>query len=146
MAESEDLAFGTIDSFLLWRLTGGKMHLTDATNASRTLLFNINTQQWDSELLRLFNIPKGILPEVCDSAYAFGETESSLFGSPIPICGILGDQQAATVGQCCFEPGMIKSTYGTGCFMLLNTGKQKVVSQHRLLTTIAYQSSRRFMP
>ena len=139
MAESGDLAFGTIDSFLLWRLTGGKMHLTDATNASRTLLFNINTQQWDNELLRLFNIPMEVLPGVCDSAHHFGETESSLFGSPIPICGILGDQQAATVGQCCFEPGMIKSTYGTGCFMLLNTGKQKVVSQHRLLTTIAYQ-------
>jgi len=138
-AESGKLAFGTIDSFLLWRLTGGNVHLTDATNASRTLLFNINTQNWDEDLLELFNIPANMLPTVCDSAHAFGETQSNLFGSPIPITAILGDQQAATVGQCCFKPGMIKSTYGTGCFMLLNTGEQKVTSQHRLLTTVAYR-------
>ncbi len=138
-AESGKLAFGTIDSFLLWRLTGGASHLTDATNASRTLLFNINTQAWDEDLLELFNIPSNLLPTVCDSAHRFGETPSNLFGSPIPITGTLGDQQAATVGQCCFKPGMIKSTYGTGCFMLLNTGDQKVTSQHRLLSTVAYR-------
>jgi glycerol kinase len=107
--------------------------------SSRTLLFNINTQAWDEDLLELFNIPANMLPTVCDSAHAFGETQSHLFGSPIPITGILGDQQAATVGQCCFKPGTIKSTYGTGCFMLLNTGEQKVTSQHRLLTTVAYR-------
>jgi glycerol kinase len=134
-----ELAFGTIDSFLIWRLTNGKVHATDATNASRTLLYNIHTGQWDEELLRLFNIPKNLLPEVKDCAADFGTTEKSLLGAAIPICGVAGDQQAATIGQACFEPGMMKSTYGTGCFALLNTGDKAVQSKNRLLTTIAYQ-------
>lgn len=138
-ARAGELAFGTVDSFLLWRLTNGASHATDATNASRTLLFNINTQQWDDKLLELFDIPKSILPEVLDSAAHFGESNASILGAPISITALLGDQQAATVGQACFKPGMIKSTYGTGCFMLLNTGETKVTSEHRLLTTIAYR-------
>jgi glycerol kinase len=138
-AEKGRLAFGTVDSFLLWRLTGGKVHATDATNAARTLLFDIARGQWDEELLRLFEIPGGLLPEVRDCASDFGETRPDLFGGPIRICGIAGDQQAATIGQGCFTPGMMKSTYGTGCFALLNTGPEPVRSQHRLLTTIAYQ-------
>ncbi len=138
-AEAGTLAFGTIDCFLLWRLTGGKAHLTDATNAARTLLFDINKGEWDSELCRLFGVPQGLLPDVCDCAGAFGETTSDLFGAPIRVLGIAGDQQAATIGQCCFAPGMMKSTYGTGCFALLNTGSERVVSRNRLLTTIAYQ-------
>jgi glycerol kinase len=135
-AQAGALAFGTIDSFLLWRLTGGR-HATDATNASRTLLFNIHTQQWDDALLDILGVPRALLPEVTDCAGALGET--SLFGAALPICGMAGDQQAATVGQACLRPGMIKSTYGTGCFALLNTGKEAVMSHNRLLTTVAYR-------
>jgi glycerol kinase len=133
------LAFGTVDSFLLWRLTGGKVHDTDATNASRTLLFDIAKGSWDPELAELFRVPMTLLPGVHDCAADFGVTEPSMFGGPIRICGIAGDQQAATIGQGCFSPGMMKSTYGTGCFALLNTGTTQVSSKHRLLTTIAYQ-------
>jgi glycerol kinase len=133
------LAFGTVDSFLLWRLTGGKEHATDATNAARTLLLDIHSGAWDPALLRLFNIPPSLMPRVRDSAADFGSTQADLFGGRIKILGIAGDQQAATVGQGCFRPGMMKSTYGTGCFALLNTGAAPVVSKNRLLTTIAYQ-------
>ena len=136
-AERGELAFGTMDSWLLWNLTGGKSHATDATNASRTLLYNIHRGEWDSELLKVFNIPSSVLPEVKDCAADFGSTD--LFGSPIAIMGIAGDQHAATLGQACFEKGMLKSTYGTGCFALLNTGETAVSSSNRLLTTIAYQ-------
>lgn len=139
MAQRGDLAFGTIDCFLLWRLTGGKVHATDATNAARTMLFNIHTQEWDDELLELFDVPRSMLPEVRDSDAEFGTTMPDLFGAAIPISGIAGDQQAATVGQACFEPGMMKSTYGTGCFALMNTGTEAVTSKNRLLTTIAYR-------
>ena len=138
-AEKGELAFGTIDSFLIWRLTGGKVHATDATNASRTLLYNIHTGTWDDELLGLLNIPRSLLPEVKDCAADFGETDPKLLGSAIPIGGVAGDQQAAMIGQACFKPGMMKSTYGTGCFALLNTGENAVPSQNRLLTTVAYQ-------
>jgi glycerol kinase len=138
-AEKGELAFGTIDSFLLWRLTGGKVHATGATNASRTMLFNIHEQAWDEELLTLLGIPRAILPEVLDCSADFGSTPAALFGRPLPITGIAGDQQAATVGQACFEPGMLKSTYGTGCFALLNTGERAVTSTNRLLTTTAYR-------
>ncbi|WP_395660655.1 glycerol kinase GlpK [Aestuariivirga sp.] len=138
-AEKGELAFGTIDSFLIWRLTGGKVHATDATNASRTLLYNIHTGQWDDTLLRILGIPASLLPEVKDCAADFGTADAKLLGAAIPICGVAGDQQAATVGQACFEPGMMKSTYGTGCFALLNTGSTAVRSQNRLLTTVAYQ-------
>ncbi|MEN0107438.1 MAG: glycerol kinase GlpK [Pseudomonas sp.] len=138
-AERGELRFGTVDSFLLWRLTGGKSHKTDASNASRTMLFNIHTQQWDADLLALFGIPASVLPEVLDCAADFGITEASLLGASIPVLGMAGDQQAALVGQACFEPGMVKSTYGTGCFMIQNTGKQPVVSQNRLLTTVGYR-------
>ncbi|MCV0384937.1 MAG: glycerol kinase GlpK [Nitrobacter sp.] len=134
-----ELLFGTVDSYLLWRLTGGKVHATDATNASRTLLFNIHTGQWDDELLDVLQVPCAMLPEVKDSSAHFGDSAPELFGAPIPIRGIAGDQQAAMVGQACFTPGMIKSTYGTGCFALLNTGATPVVSNNKLLTTIAYQ-------
>lgn len=133
------LAFGTIDSFLLWRLTGGRVHATDATNASRTLLYDIDDLCWHDGLADLFRVPRQMLPDVRDSAALFGESEPALFGAAIPITGIAGDQQAATVGQACFEPGMMKSTYGTGCFALLNTGDVPVRSRNRLLTTIAYQ-------
>jgi glycerol kinase len=136
-ARAGRLAFGTIDTFLLWRLTGGKVHATDATNASRTLLLDINSGQWDSELCELFGVPQALLPSVRDSAADFGTTD--LFGGSISILGIAGDQQAATVGQGCFKPGMMKSTYGTGCFALLNTGEAPVHSRNRLLATIAYQ-------
>lgn len=138
-ADSGELAFGTIDSFLLWRLTGGKSHATDATNASRTMLFNIHTQQWDESLLDLFQIPQSLLPEVKDCSADFGMTDADLFGRSMPIGGIAGDQQAAAIGQACLEPGMIKSTYGTGCFVLLNTGKTAFRSENRLLTTVAYR-------
>ncbi|HID69630.1 MAG TPA: glycerol kinase GlpK [Desulfobacterales bacterium] len=138
-AEAGQLAFGTVDSFLLWRLTGGKVHATDATNASRTLLFNIQTGEWDPELLEFFNVPASMLPEVRDCAADYGTTLPGLFGGPIRICGIAGDQQAALVGQACFQPGMLKSTYGTGCFAMLNTGPHAVSSKNRLLSTIAYQ-------
>jgi len=138
-AERGELAFGTIDSFLLWRLTGGKSHKTDATNASRTALFNIKTQQWDDELLQLFRVPRAVLPTVEDSAADFGVTEAELLGAGIPVAGMAGDQQAALIGQACFRPGMIKSTYGTGCFMILNTGEEALVSRNRLLATVAYR-------
>jgi glycerol kinase len=136
-AQAGRLAFGTIDAFLLWRLTGGKLHATDATNAARTLLLDIRGGRWDAELCELFEIPMALLPQVRDSAGDFGVTD--LFGGPIRILGVAGDQQAATVGQGCFTPGMMKATYGTGCFALLNTGAEPVASKHRLLTTIAYQ-------
>ena len=138
-AERGELLFGTVDSYLLWRLTGGAVHATDATNASRTLLYDIHRGAWDDALLGLFGIPKAMLPEVRDSAGDFGATDPALFGAAIPIRGIAGDQQAAMVGQACFRPGMIKSTYGTGCFALLNTGTAAIASQNRLVTTIAYQ-------
>ncbi|BCK77281.1 glycerol kinase [Acetobacter aceti NRIC 0242] len=138
-AEKGELACGTIDCFLLWRLTDGKVHATDVTNASRTLLFDIHRQQWDDELLALFNIPAALLPEVKDSSGVFGESTPDLFGRAVPIAGIAGDQQAAVVGQTCFKPGMAKATYGTGCFVLLNTGEKPVISQNRMLTTIAYR-------
>lgn len=134
-----ELAFGTVDSFLLWRLTAGKRHATDATNASRTLLFNIYTQQWDPELLELFQIPAVILPEVLDSNAHFGKTDKTLWGCAIPITGIAGDQQAATVGQACFDSGMVKCTYGTGGFLLLNSGNRVIHSRNRLLSTVAYR-------
>ena len=138
-AETGAVLFGTIDCFLVWRLPGGSVHATDATNASRTLLFNIEANEWDAELLRRFAVPAGILPNVRDCAGDFGATDPALFGAPIPIRGVAGDQQAATMGQACFEPGMMKSTYGTGCFALLNTGATRVRSENRLLTTIAYR-------
>jgi len=138
-AERGELAFGTVDCFLLWRLTGGKVHATDVTNASRTLLLDIHRGDWDDDLLRLLGIPRALLPEVRDSSGVFGTTEPDLFGDAIPVAGIAGDQQAALVGQACFEPGMAKSTYGTGCFLLLNTGETAVESQNRLLTTPAYR-------
>lgn len=138
-AEKGELAFGTIDSWLLWKLTGGKVHATDATNASRTALFNIKTQRWDAALLKFFRVPASLLPEVRDSADDYGHTDAALFGGAIAIGGIAGDQQAATVGQACFKPGMIKSTYGTGCFMVLNTGSTLRFSRHRLLSTVAYR-------
>ena len=133
------LAFGTIDTFLIWRLTGGKVHATDVTNASRTSLFNIATRRWDTELLRLFNVPETILPEVRDCAADYGAASPDLLGASLPICGVAGDQQAAAIGQACFDVGDIKSTYGTGCFALLNTGGEVKRSTNRLLTTLAYQ-------
>ncbi|MER9585310.1 glycerol kinase GlpK [Mesorhizobium sp. M0276] len=138
-AEKGELLAGTIDSFLIWRLTGGKVHATDATNASRTLVYNIAENAWDDELLAILNIPAKMLPEVKDCADDFGITEKNLFGAELKILGVAGDQHAATIGQACFEPGMMKSTYGTGCFALLNTGSDLVRSKNRLLTTIAYR-------
>jgi len=140
-AVNGELAFGTVDCFLLWHLTKGRSHRTDATNASRTQLFNIHTQQWDDELLEIFDIPASLLPTVEDCAAEYGECDAELFGSSIPITGIIGDQQAAAFGQCCFWPGMAKSTYGTGCFLLLNTGSQVVKSTNRLLSTVAFRLS-----
>jgi len=133
------LAFGTVDTYLLWKLTGGRVHATDATNASRSMLYNIHDGRWDDELLQLMRVPSGLLPEVRDCAHEFGNSDAGLLGGAIAICGIAGDQQAATIGQACLQPGMMKSTYGTGCFALLNTGAVAVASQNRLLTTIAYQ-------
>ena len=138
-AASGELLFGTIDTYLLWRLTAGKSHKTDATNASRTLMFNIHDQAWDKEILQKLDIPDCILPEVQDCSSDFGFTDEALFGVAIPITGIAGDQQAALVGQCCFSEGMIKSTYGTGCFMIMNTGATAVTSNHKLLTTVSYR-------
>jgi glycerol kinase len=138
-AERGELAFGTVDSFLLWRLTGGTVHATDATNAARTLLFNIHEGRWDDELLALFGIPAALLPQVRDCSGLFGTTDANLFGAGIPVAGMAGDQQAAMVGQGCFTPGMMKSTYGTGCFALLNTGGTAIASRNRLLTTVALQ-------
>ena len=138
-AERGDLAFGTVDTFLLWRLTGGRVHATDATNASRTNLYDIHRGRWDDDLLRIFRIPPSLLPAVRDSSGRFGETEPDLLGGPIAVSGLVGDQQGAVVGQACFGAGMVKSTYGTGCFALLNTGRTAIRSRSRLLTTIAYQ-------
>lgn len=138
-AAKGELCFGTIDTFLIWRLTGGKSFVTDATNASRTLLYNIADNAWDDELLKILKVPRAMLPEVKDCAADFGVTDPALFGAAVPILGVAGDQQAATIGQACFKPGMLKSTYGTGCFALLNTGKDMVRSKNRLLTTIAYK-------
>jgi glycerol kinase len=138
-AERGELAFGTVDCWLLWKLTGGKVHATDATNASRTLLFDIHTGAWSDDLLQRFNVPRALLPEVKDCAADFGFTDPDLFGGAIAIRGMAGDQQAATIGQACFAPGMMKSTYGTGCFALINIGDQPLRSRNRLLTTIAYQ-------
>jgi glycerol kinase len=136
-AEAGQLAFGTVDSYLIWRMTGGRVHATDATNAARTLLFDIRSGQWDAELTETFRVPLALLPDVKDCIGDYGVT--TLFGGPVPIRGVAGDQQAATVGQGCFTPGMMKSTYGTGCFALLNTGDTPVASRNRLLTTIAWQ-------
>ena len=138
-AAKGELAFGTVDSWLIWNLTGGKVHATDATNAARTLIFDIHKGCWSEEICDLFDIPMAVLPEVKDCAADFGMTDPSLFGAPLPILGVAGDQQAATIGQACFRPGMMKSTYGTGCFALLNTGHEAVTSKNRLLTTIAYR-------
>ena len=138
-AKAGDLLFGTVDSYLIWRLTGGAAHVTDATNAARTMLYDIHKGAWSTEICALLDIPVQMLPKVLNSADHFGETTPDLFGSAIPILGVAGDQQAATVGQACFQPGMLKSTYGTGCFALLNTGDTPVTSSNRLLTTIAYQ-------
>ncbi len=138
-ADRGELAFGTIDSFLLWRLTGGKVHATDASNASRTLLFDIHKGAWDPDMLRMLDIPESLLPDVKNNSTIFGETTSDLLGKAVPIGGMAGDQQAAVVGQACFQRGDAKSTYGTGCFVLLNTGKEAVTSKNGMLTTIAYQ-------
>ena len=136
-AEAGKLAFGTVDCFLLWRLTGGRVHATDATNASRTLLFNIHTQEWDDDLLAMFSIPRPLLPAVRDCASDFGMTVDDCIGGEVPVCGMAGDQQAALIGQAGFEPGMTKSTYGTGCFVVANTGSEALHSENQLLTTIA---------
>lgn len=138
-AEEGGVLFGTIDSFLIWRLTGGRRHVTDATNASRTLLYNIKSNRWDKQICDLLDVPQHLLPKVLDCSDEFGVVEPSLLGGEIPILGVAGDQQAATIGNACFEPGMLKSTYGTGCFALLNTGTDLVRSKNRLLTTIAYR-------
>ncbi len=138
-ARAGHLAFGTVDSFLLWRLTNGAVHATDATNASRTLLFDIHHGRWDEDMLALFNIPPAMMPDVRDSSGDFGAVAAEHLGAPVPIRGVAGDQQAALIGQACFQPGMVKSTYGTGCFALLTTGETAIASSHRLLTTVAYQ-------
>lgn len=138
-AERGEILFGTVDTFLAWRLSGGKLHITDVSNASRTLLFNIHTLDWDDELLRILEIPRAMLPEVRASSEVYGETDPALFGAAIPIAGIAGDQQAATFGQGCFEPGQAKNTYGTGCFLLMNTGDQPVESNNGLLTTVGWK-------
>lgn len=138
-AERGDVLFGTVDSFLIWKMTGGKAHVTDVTNASRTLLFNIHTLEWDDELLEILNVPRAMLPEVVPSSGVIGETDEAIFGRTIPIAGIAGDQQAATFGQGCFTPGDAKNTYGTGCFLLMNTGSKPVASNHGMLTTVGWQ-------
>ncbi|KQS75666.1 glycerol kinase [Rhizobium sp. Leaf384] len=138
-AENGEVCFGTIDSWLIYKLTGGRVHVTDATNASRTLLYDISENRFDDELLDILSVPRAMLPEVKDCAADFGVTDAEIFGAAIPILGVAGDQQAAVIGNACFEPGMLKSTYGTGCFALLNTGEDRVVSSNRLLTTIAYR-------
>lgn len=138
-AEAGELAFGTVDTYLIWRLTGGKRHVTDATNASRTLLFNIAENQWDKELSNILDVPLALMPKVLDCAAEFGITDKEILGAEIPILGVAGDQHAAAIGNACFEPGMMKSTYGTGCFAILNTGENLVPSNNRMLTTIAYR-------
>lgn len=138
-ADNGELAFGTVDTWLVWKLTGGKVHVTDVSNASRTMLFNINTLEWDNELLQLFKIPENMLPEVKSSSEIFGYTDTSIFTIPLAISGIAGDQQASLFGQMCVEEGMLKNTYGTGCFMMLNIGKKPVLSKNNLLTTVAWK-------
>lgn len=138
-AEKGELAFGTIDTYLIWRLSGGNVHATDSTNASRTLLFNIHDNAWDSQLCQLLRVPESMLPTVYDSAADFCTTDKDILGQQLPVCGVAGDQHAASIGQVCFQPGMIKSTYGTGCFMMLNTGSKAITSNNKLLTTIAYR-------
>jgi glycerol kinase len=138
-ATAGELAFGTIDSFLIYRLTGGRVHATDASNASRTNLYNLRTRTWDERLLEIFRVPEQLLPRILDSAADYGRTDAAFFGRPLPILGVAGDQQAAAIGQCCFEPGSIKGTYGTGAFLLVNTGDKIVESKHRLLATVGYQ-------
>lgn len=138
-AENGELAFGTMDSFLIWRLTDGAVHVTDTTNACRTLMFNIHTNEWDDKLLSMLNVPKNLLPVVKDCAADFGQTQASVLGASLPICGVAGDQHAASIGQVCFEEGMVKSTYGTGCFVMLNTGETAVTSKNKMLTTVAYR-------
>ena len=138
-AERGEILFGTVDSFLIWRLTGGKRHVTDVTNASRTMLFNLHTLAWDDELLKLLDIPRAMLPEIRSSSEIYAEIAEEVFGRPIPIAGCAGDQQAATFGQACFEIGSAKNTYGTGCFMLLNVGPKPVLSKHKLLATVGWQ-------
>jgi glycerol kinase len=138
-AERGELAFGTIDSWLVWQLTGGRVHATDASNASRTMLFSLARRAWDPDLIKLFDIPEAVLPQVVESSTPFATSDEALFGAAIPLAGIAGDQQAATFGQVCFKPGMAKNTYGTGCFLLLNTGERPMPSQHRLLTTLGWQ-------
>lgn len=138
-AAAGKLAFGTVDSFLIWRLTGGRVHVTDATNASRTSLYALKAADWDEELLRLFNVPRSVLPQIVDSAGRYGDTDPSILGRAIPICGAAGDQQAAALGQACLHPGEVKSTYGTGAFLLVNTGDQPVKSENRLLATTAWR-------
>jgi glycerol kinase len=139
LIKNNKLLFGTIDTYLIWKLTSGKVHATDATNASRTMLYNINNNKWDKEILKMLKIPSSILPEIKNSADNFGITNKSITGTPIPINGVVGDQQAATIGQCCFSPGSVKSTYGTGAFVLMNTGNKKIISKNKLLTTICYR-------
>ena len=138
-AEKGELAFGTMDSFLIWRLTNGEVHATDTTNACRTLLFNIHTNQWDDDQLNMLNVPASLLPTVHDCAADFGQASASVLGESLPICGVAGDQHAASIGQVCFEDGMVKSTYGTGCFVMLNTGNKAITSKNKMLTTIAYR-------
>jgi glycerol kinase len=138
-AEKGEILFGTVDSFLVWKLTSGRLHITDVSNASRTLLFNIHTLDWDEELLKVFNVPRSVLPHVRSSSEVYGKTDRDLFGAEIPIAGIAGDQQAATFGQACFQPGAAKNTYGTGCFLLLNTGNRPATSKHGLITTIGWK-------
>jgi len=138
-AEQGEVLFGTVDSFLLWRLTGGRRHATDVSNASRTLLFNIRTLNWDEDLLKILGVPRAMLPEVLSSSEVYGQTEAAVLGAPVPIAGVAGDQQAALFGQACFQPGMAKNTYGTGCFALLNTGAKPVASQKGLLTSVAWR-------
>jgi len=138
-AEKGELAFGTIDSFLIWRLTNGAVHATDSTNACRTLMFNIRDNAWDPTLLSMLDIPMNLLPEVRDCAADFGQTDATMIGAALPICGVAGDQHAATIGQVCFDAGMVKSTYGTGCFVMLNTGDKAIPSKNKMLTTVAYR-------
>ena len=138
-AEQGKLCFGTVDTWLIWKLTRGKMFMTDVSNASRTRLLNIHTMEWDQELLNLFDIPQSILPEIKQSSEVYGVTSTTLFSTKIPIAGVAGDQQAALFGQLCINPGMVKNTYGTGCFMLMNTGKKPVYSKNNLLTTVAWK-------
>ena len=142
-AEAGHLAFGTVDSWLVWHLTGGKLHVTDVSNASRTMLFNIHSLEWDDELLALLDVPRSMLPEVRSSSEVYGHTATSLFSVPVPIAGIAGDQQAALFGQMCLSPGMVKNTYGTGCFMVMNTGDKPQASSHNLLTTVAWKIGNR---